>query len=111
MPESGSPRGVNVVKAVGRLDATTTPKFEQDVQECLASGATHVVIDLAGCEYASSTALRVLLVGARTVMGRKGGFAISGARPYVLEVLEVAGFTSIIPVYDTEAAAVAALQA
>lgn len=102
---------VCIVNVVGRLDSVTTPAFEKDLAARIGEGATRVVCNLAGCDYVSSTALRVILNTARNLKRQGGGFALCCARQYVMEVLEVAGFTAIIAVYETEAGAVASLQA
>lgn len=100
---------IAVVKVEGRLDSTTTPDFEARLQEQASLQKPLLVCNLEGCDYASSTALRAILSAARTMKRQGGAFALCGARQYVMEVLEVAGLTSIIPVFADEAAAAASL--
>ncbi len=110
MDASSQTNSARVICVNGRLDSETTPQFEKDLQEQVASGAQKLVCDLAGCDYVSSTALRVILAAARSLKKAGGGFVLCCACQYVMEVLEVAGFTTIIPVYESKAAALAALR-
>jgi anti-anti-sigma factor len=100
---------VAIVATASRLDSTSTPQFEKDMKDQMDAGATRIVCDLAACEYVASTALRVILATARALSRQGGALALCNARQYVMEVLEIAGFTTILHVYDSVEDAAAAL--
>jgi anti-sigma B factor antagonist len=100
---------VAIVATASRLDSTSTPQFEKEMKDQIDAGATQIVCDLSACEYVASTALRVILATARALSRQGGGLALCCARQYVMEVLEIAGFTTILHVYDSVDGAVASL--
>ena len=53
---------------------------------------------------------RLLLVGAKTVNGKNGKFVLSCPDPSVAKVLETAGIDQLIPIFDSESNAIAALK-
>ena len=78
----------------GRLDTTTAPDLEKEVQESL-DGVTSLVFDLTALEYISSAGLRVLL-SAQKIMNKQGEMKITGANEAIMEVFEVTGFIDIL---------------
>ena len=78
----------------GRLDTTTAPDLEKEVQESL-SGVTDLTFDLNALEYISSAGLRVLL-SAQKIMNKQGEMKIVGANDAIMEVFEVTGFIDIL---------------
>ncbi|MBR6230052.1 MAG: STAS domain-containing protein [Eubacterium sp.] len=78
----------------GRLDTTTAPDLEKEVQESLG-GVTNLTFDLSALEYISSAGLRVLL-SAQKIMNKQGEMKIIGANEAIMEVFEVTGFIDIL---------------
>lgn len=78
----------------GRLDTTTAPQLEQELQNSLA-GVESLVFDLSGLEYLSSAGLRVLLY-AQKVMNKQGRMTVRGANDMISEVFEITGFVDIL---------------
>lgn len=78
----------------GRLDTTTAPQLEQELQNSLA-GVENLVFDLSGLEYLSSAGLRVLLY-AQKVMNKQGRMTVRGANDMISEVFEITGFVDIL---------------
>ena len=78
----------------GRLDTTTAPDLEKEVQESL-DGVTSLTFDLKALEYISSAGLRVLL-SAQKIMNKQGEMKITGANEAIMEVFEVTGFIDIL---------------
>jgi anti-sigma B factor antagonist len=103
------PKGqqITTIRVAGRLDATTSPEFERQVAGCLEQGVTGLILSFAELDYISSAGLRVLIFAAKKLKSGSGALALCGLRDHVKEVLEIAGFFSILHVLPTEDEAVA----
>lgn len=96
-----------LVIPAGRLDFGAAPAFEKELEQAFATSTrgSSVIIDCAALEYVSSAGLRVFLLGARSAQRRGVGFALCTLMPAVREVLDLSGFSRIIPVFPDRAAA------
>ena len=74
----------------GRVDTITAPELEGALSY---DGVEELVFDLAGVDYISSAGLRVLLSAQKKMMGKS--MKIANARPPVMEVFDITGFSSI----------------
>ena len=90
-----------VLRVAGRLDAITAPEFEETCKRCITSETRKVVVDLEGVEYISSAGLRAVLLAGKTVQAGGGELGFSGLRGTAKDVLEMAGFCALFPVYDS----------
>jgi len=93
--------GVLVLSVTGRLDAITSPEFEKTCQECIKTDSRKVVVDFENVEYISSAGLRAILLIGKTVQAGGGVLGFCGLRGTVKDVLEMAGFSALFPVYDS----------
>ena len=78
----------------GRLDTTTAPELEKELQKSL-DDVTDLVFDLTDLEYISSAGLRVLLY-AQKVMNRQGKMTVRHPNEMIQEVFEITGFVDIL---------------
>ncbi|MEG6551088.1 STAS domain-containing protein [Desulfocurvibacter africanus] len=98
----GTPVGDSLVLAVkGRMDVTSSPKFEKECQTWLDKGQKRMVADLSGLEYISSAGLRSILVVGKRLKASGGGLSLCGLKGMVQEVVTVSGFATIFPIHDT----------
>ncbi len=88
-----------ILKAVGQLDAITSPKFQEALDPVLAETPTRVILDLSDAPYVSSAGLRVLIVLAKSVM-KTGKLAVTGLNANVREVFQLAGFDKIMTICE-----------
>ena len=88
----------NALKIIleGRLDTTTAPQLEAQLQDALGS-VTDLKFDLEKLEYISSAGLRVLLVSQK-IMNKQGTMVISNASAEVKEIFDVTGFSDILTI-------------
>ena len=92
-----TPNGNELTIALeGRLDTMTSPELEAELKGSL-DGVTMLTMDLAGLEYISSAALRVLL-SAQKIMNKQGVMKLTNVCETIMEILEVAGFTDILTI-------------
>jgi anti-anti-sigma factor len=91
----------------GRMDAESTPQFEQNCREWIAEGRTLLIVDLGGLAYVSSMGLRSFLSIAKTLQGKGGALRICRLTGLVKQVFEITGLTKTLPIYESAEAAVA----
>ncbi len=80
----------------GRLDTTTAPQLEKEIQSSL-KGVEELVYDLKKLEYISSAGLRVLLASQK-VMNDQGEMIVENVCPEIMEIFDVTGFVDILTI-------------
>lgn len=98
---------VLVLSLDGRLDPTTVRGLEERLARVVEGGASRVILDLARLDYISSAGLRVLLSCAKQLKGKQGALVLCAPKRYVKEVFDIAGFSAILPICDSEGEALA----
>jgi anti-anti-sigma factor len=93
--------GITILQAQGRLDSTSAPDMDRCMSKLIDGGAMQVFIDLSGLEYVSSAGLRVLLSAAKRIKQAQGKLALASPSPQVRQVFNMAGFSSILPIFET----------
>ena len=84
-----------VIRLSGRIDSNNSGQAESRIMAQLAEcGATSAVLDMEELEYISSAGLRVILRVKKTCPDLK----ITGVNSEVYEILEMTGFTEMMPV-------------
>ena len=86
----------NALKIIleGRLDTTTAPQLEAQLQDALGS-VTDLKFDLEKLEYISSAGLRVLLASQK-IMNKQGTMTVKNASQEIKEIFEVTGFDELL---------------
>ena len=98
---------VHVMDLRGYLDAHTAPNLEEAFQKLLKEGKFNILVNCKDLAYISSAGLRVLLAYSKLLKKSGGRLGIICPKAsYAYEVLETAGFSGIIPVFENEADAV-----
>ncbi|MBQ6494076.1 MAG: STAS domain-containing protein [Erysipelotrichaceae bacterium] len=82
---------------IGRLDTTTAPELEEELKKLFEAGSKDLAINLEQLEYISSAGLRVLLFAQKSVTP-EGKLVIRNARPEIMEVFDITGFTDILTI-------------
>lgn len=83
------------VLLTGRLDTTTAPQLEAELDNIL-SDAQNLVMDFESLEYISSAGLRVLLMAHKTTTKNNAKMVIRHANEVIREVFEVTGFMDVL---------------
>lgn len=95
-----SPDGdATIVRVDGDLDLATSAELEQALEGADLTG--RIVVDLSGCTFLDSSALRVLVHGARAAETAGGAIALVTKDPGILRVLEIATTETMLPVHET----------
>lgn len=84
-------RGVQIVSLGGEIDAHTAPRLDDELGAALATGATRVVVDLAGTSFIDSTVVGVLLRADERLNGHEGRLVLVSDDPRILRVFELTG--------------------
>jgi anti-sigma B factor antagonist len=95
-----------VVRFDGHLDTTTASDTLAHFDRLVEDGQTRIVADFSSVDFVSSAGLRVLLATAKNI-GSAGSLRLFGLNPAVREVFDVSGFSTILAIFDDEAAALA----
>ncbi|MGE4519154.1 MAG: STAS domain-containing protein [Desulfobacteraceae bacterium] len=91
----------NIIKVSGRMDASNSSLFEEEVKKVLSQGGKNIVADLADLEYISSAGLRSILSAGKLVKAEQGSLKLCSLNGIVLEVFEISGFDVIFQIYDS----------
>ena len=92
----------------GRLDTTAAVLIELPFNT-VATEKKAIVVDLSAVDFLSSGGIRVLLLGAKIAASKGGKLTIVCPDNNVAKVLNVAGISNVIPVFESEDAALAAV--
>lgn len=88
--------GALTIALQGRLDTTTAPLLEQELQASL-DGVTALRFDFAQLEYISSAGLRVLLTSQKQ-MNKQGTMVVCNVNETIGEVFEITGFSDVLTI-------------
>ena len=92
---------VKIIGLRGRLDAETSPSVEKRLMNLMDQGERRLVFDFSELTYISSSGLRVLIEVVRNLQKTNGKLALAALSDHVLEIIKIAGFTSIFSIYPT----------
>jgi anti-sigma B factor antagonist len=103
------PRDISIVVLPARIDAVGAQDVETQFGGLLDGGARKLVADFSGTEYISSAGLRVFLATLKALEKSQGRIILCSLAPFVAEVFEISGFSSLFEIAADPAEAVAAL--
>lgn len=93
----------------GTIDTRAAADFEAALTQAVDGGARALVLDFQKVDLITSAGIRVLVLFTKRLAGLGGGLALCAVTPDVRRVFEIAGLASQLRMYDTRAAALAAL--
>lgn len=99
--EESIENGLYKVSLKGTLDAPGAMAIEDQFKATLLERGGNVIADLSGLDYMSSYGLRMLLVGAKALHDKGGGLHLAAPNQYVRDVIRLAGYDTMFPVYET----------
>ena len=101
--------GTLILTPRGRLDTPRAPDFERQVMRHIGKETTRLALDFAHLEFVSSSAIRILLIAAKTLRARDGWFGLCNLKPHVSEVFRISGIHRVVDIYGSRSDALAAL--
>jgi anti-sigma B factor antagonist len=102
---------VNVISLSGRLDAYCATEVEKKLDSLIDAGQSCLVINLDKLDYISSSGLRVFLAALKKTRKQQGDIKLACLKPSVKEVFDIAGFSQLFNIFDTQEAAVSGFSA
>jgi len=97
--------GFCILEVIGRLDTVSASEFDQMVAVLMERHNADMILDLSKLDYISSIGLRSILAVTKKLRAGGRKLALCGLTDFVKEVFEVSGFDSVIPVFESVAAA------
>jgi anti-sigma B factor antagonist len=102
---------VTVFELQGRVNLGNTSELEQVAKDAYDNGTRDLIIDIGKVDSLTSAGIRALMVVYKLLAGDDGKKSkhvkLVSPTKYVREVLEVAGITDSIEIYDTQDEAIA----
>ncbi len=106
----GRKGGIVIAMLEGRFSSANADLFERMLESGVDPSDNALILDLERVPFLASAGLRVALTLARKFHAPGKKFAICALQEGTRGIVEVSGFDEVIPVYDTQAAAVAAFE-
>jgi len=97
---------VSIISLSGRLDAYSANDLEEKLTAMIDAAQTRMIVSLENLEYISSSGLRVLLAVLKKVRKQQADIKLSCLQPYIKEVFDIAGFTQLFNIFDTDEGAI-----
>ena len=99
-----------MARVAGRLDAVTSPAFEQELTALVGDDAKHAVLDMEDLEYVSSAGLRSILSVGKALQKASGKMVVCNVSGMIREVFAISGFDCVFPMADSVDAAIAQIR-
>ena len=100
---------ITIVVMPLQIDHVAALTLDHELRELAAREPKALLCDFSPVKYISSSGLRVILKTAKTVKADGGHFGIFSITPFVNHIFAMSGFSQVIPIYDTEEAAIRAV--
>lgn len=102
--------GVLIGMLDGRIDGRNADEFQTALESGIEVGDNALLLDFENVSFISSAGLRVGLVIARKFNQPGKKFGVCTLSEPIREIITVSGFDQIISVYESQAAAIEALE-
>ena len=100
--------GVSVVMISGRLSLRgETEKLDAAVSKLLAQDQKKVILDITAMDYVDSSGIGTLVSCLTKTKKAGGDLKVAGANPRIRRIFSMTGVESVLPMFDTIAAATA----
>jgi len=93
---------VVLVEVKGRLDTSTSKTLEEALFASIDEGEKQLVLGCSQLDYLSSAGLRVLLLAAKRLRNINGKIVLYALQAQIKEVFDIAGFSSIFPLFNVQ---------
>lgn len=90
---------VAVIALTGEVDIYSAPEFKETLVRGIEDGARRIIVDLSGVTFIDSTALGVLVSGAKRVRPQNGALDIVCSDENITRIFEITGLDRIFGIY------------
>ena len=98
-----------VVNIKGRIDTNYSSQFETEVQDLIKNSNKHLLFNFSEVDYISSSGLRAVLMFAKLQKNSNKKLVLFSLNDNIKEILNISGFSSIIPMAKDETEAIGSL--
>lgn len=99
-----------IVGVEGRLDGTNAAEFQAVIEGSIQPSDRAVIVDMGRVQFIASAGLRTFLVVGRLLQKQNARLVACSLPGPVREVFAISGFSSIVPLYDSRADSLRALE-
>jgi anti-anti-sigma factor len=92
---------ITLLMPQGRLDADGSRPFQDQLQDHIANGRIHLLVDFTETRYISSNGMRVLLAAQKYAQQQGGAIKLCALSPRLFEIFEMAGFDRVFEIFET----------
>jgi anti-sigma B factor antagonist len=97
----------DVVKVDGRIDSASAPQLHDVINKLLEDNRYHIVVNMENVNFISSAGLRVLISTQKNCKRfNRGELVLANVPENIMAALDLAGFTALFQIFDSEVAAV-----
>jgi anti-anti-sigma factor len=101
--------GFAVLQLRGEFDTYYCRLLQQEVDKLCAAGETRAILDLRLVRFINSTALGAIIKASKQLTKAGGRLVLARPSKFCREIIAKVGLDRVVPVYDTEEAAVEAI--
>jgi anti-sigma B factor antagonist len=110
MEVAGLENGLTKIILTGRLDTPGVDRIEARFVASVVPSSRNAIVDISRVEFIASMGIRMFITVARSLALRQAKLALYGAQTLVNEVFESVSLKEIIPIVDSEAEAITAVE-
>jgi anti-sigma B factor antagonist len=97
----------DVVKVNGRIDSASAPQLQEEFNKILDANSYHIVLNMVDVSFISSAGLRVLITTQKNCKKfNRGELVLTKVPENIKAALDLAGFTALFQIFDSEVSAV-----
>ncbi|GAB3265329.1 anti-sigma factor antagonist BldG [Kineosporia babensis] len=90
-----------VISVSGEIDVYTAPTLRERLNELVADGEYHLVVDMGGVDFLDSTGLGVLVGGLKRARSHEGSLQLVCDQEKILKVFRITGLTKVFPIHSS----------
>ncbi len=84
-----------------RIDSSNINQLERETLHAIGDAeGKYVILNCNKTTYMNSSGLRLFVLARRNHQNNEGDIALSGANPFIKELLTVTGISEVIPIYE-----------
>lgn len=104
------PRGnFTILHLRGEFDTFYVPRLQKEVDDLIAAGVVHVVLNLRLVKFINSTALGAIIKASKVLNASEGKLVIARPSAFCRDIIEKVGLDRVVPIYESDEAAGEAL--
>lgn len=100
-----------IVAIEGELDIATAADLQEHIRTAIDDHGPWLILDLSALEFMDSSGLNVIISAYRNIRERNGSLSLAHLNERVTKIVRMVGLHRQVPVHQTVATAVAAMEA